>query len=61
LKPRCDELLSKVGFNFNLRRCIPARPGPGFERYDGQTYTDRWAARITGQLLIDQTRQGGAG
>ena len=27
----------------------------GFERYDGRTYTNRWAARITTQILVDHT------
>lgn len=31
-----------------------ATPPQGFERYDGRTYSTRWAARITGQLLVDK-------
>lgn len=31
-----------------------ATPPQGFGRYDGRTYTAQWAARITGQLLVDK-------
>jgi len=34
---------------------LRAATTPGFERYDGATYGLQWAARITGQLLVDKT------
>ena len=32
-----------------------ASTSPGFGQYDGRTYSARWAARITGQLLVERT------
>ena len=34
---------------------ISASTSPGFGQYDGRTYSARWAARITGQLLVERT------
>ena len=34
---------------------IKASTSPGFGQYDGRTYSARWAARITGQLLVERT------